>query len=152
MGNRFLDWRSSRGKDISFGFALACFMLFHSFLGNCDESMIGIVHFENRKVFLNFFSSVSFAVVSWKSLMVGVVHFEGVKVLWILFSWKIGDFLFYRSENISFEIGFFFLSFLFLCSFLGNYGILKSWWLKLFILRENRYLSLLFRIIYLFLK
>lgn len=37
MGNRFLDWRSSRGKDISFGFALACFMLFHSFLGNCER-------------------------------------------------------------------------------------------------------------------
>lgn len=62
MGNRFLDWRSSRGKGISFGFALACFIPFLETVK--DESMISIVHFESRKVFLNFFSSVSFAVVS----------------------------------------------------------------------------------------
>lgn len=86
--------------------------------------------------FCNFFS---FAMIS---LMVGVLHFEEVKVLWILFSIFLGNlgklviFHFVEVEIFLLKLVFSFLSFLFLCS-LGNYGILESWWLKLFILREK---------------
>lgn len=141
MGNRFLDWRSSRGKGISFGFALACFMLFHSFLGNCERWIDDwYCSFWEQEGILEFFLFCFFCCGFLKIFNGRCCSFWRSKDIintFLYFSWKIGDFSFCRSENISFEIGFF-LSFLFLCSFLGNYGILKSWWLKLFILRENR--------------
>lgn len=139
MGNRFLDWCSSTGEGISFGFALTCFIFFHSFLGNCERWTDDLCcSFWERylEFFCNFFS---FAMIS---LMVGVLHFEEVKVLWILFSIFLGNlgklviFHFVEVEIFLLKLVFSFLSFLFLCS-LGNYGILESWWLKLFILREK---------------
>lgn len=122
MGNRFLDWRSSRGERVFLLVLELVLCFFIPFLETVkDESMISVVHFEGRKVSWIFF--FFFFCCGFLKIFNGVLQFEGVKVLWILFSvfswksWKIGDFSFCRSGD------FFFLSFLFLCNFLGSWRV-----------------------------
>lgn len=51
MGNRFLDWRSSRGERVFLLVLELVLCFFIPFLETVkDESMISVVHFEGRKV------------------------------------------------------------------------------------------------------
>lgn len=85
MGNRFLDWRSSRGETVFLLDLELVLCFFIPFLETVkDESMISVVHFEGRKVSWIFF--FFFFCCGFLKIFNGVLHFEGVKDYYGYFS------------------------------------------------------------------
>lgn len=85
MGNRFLDWRSSRGERVFLLVLELVLCFFIPFLETVkDESMISVVHFEGRKVSWIFF--FFFFCCGFLKIFNGVLHFEGVKDYYGYFS------------------------------------------------------------------